>query len=852
MRRTDLIIPKPAQVCAPLITLFILLVVSVCPTESAQKVFSMFQSSITESVPGNFLTNYVVTLTYSNGSGTINNAVFTNGVTVTPAGQGVTVSLASLSPAIADNGGTGTLPLTISATTADLASTTYQIVVNATNNAFTANVPAGVAAITNTFIVGTPAYSNAFSMAVSPGTATWPTGVATNFTATVTLVDDSSALSGLITNGVTVSGPDLADVTAGLNNQYAALTNNFGQTNLTLTVNVNGNALPGLYTITINGTNNAFAANPVPGVATATFTLNLFSPGQFTMGIAPAGEAVAGGIATNVVVAVTLTNISGNLTEPLTNSVSVIGPDTNNVTAGLNSAFATPPAGGGTATLLLSITNNSFALPGSYEIVVTATNSDFSANSPVPGTASITNLFVINPISSPAIRSFTLSGSSLEMNGSNGLPGKPYIVLSSTNLMLPLAQWTPVLTNVFDSSGNFDVSFGNVGSSNPATVQQYFTLSLNFQATNLLPVVAPPVFTPAAAPYYTQAVVTITTPTSGATIRYTTDGSTPTETYGTVYTGPVTMPEAVDTNLTGFLTNSSGVTMLKAIAYENGMADSPVWTGNYEILIPLIYPPSSSPVVGIAHVAYRVTSANWTNILSFWTNYFGFGTLTVSSNFALIKINDQQFVELYQGPLDPAQFQLVNFGFQVTDAEGYREFLAANGVNVPPAITTNALGNLSFFTTDPDGHTNEWVQYLSNSVTGLSQGQDMPGTQVFGYINGLGDCTTNETAADNYYIGQCGFDTNQTHDVYIPNINAYIELLTATPGQVTASLAGTHEKIQLLNFQGLVLAQSLAVITNRDVALPVTISVEGTVGTKQQDAADVYDSDGSRVRMVDE
>jgi hypothetical protein len=292
--------------------------------------------------------------------------------------------------------------------------------------------------------------------------------------------------------------------------------------------------------------------------------------------------------------------------------------------------------------------------------------------------------------------------------------------------------------------------------------------------------------------------------------------------------------------------------MLKAIAYKNGSVDSPVFTGSYEILVPMKYPPSSSPLVGVAHVAYHVTSANWTNTLSFWTNYFGYAPVTVSSNFALIKINDQQYVELYESALDATQFQLANWGFQVTDAEAYREQLAAAGVTVPPGVSTNALGNLSFFTTDPDGHTNEWVQYLTNSVTELSQGQDMPGTQLFGYINGVGDCTTNQTAADNYYIGHCGFVTNQTHDVYIPNVNGYVELLTANPGQVTANLAGKHEKIQLLNFRGQLLSQSVSVLTNRNLSIAITLSVEGSPGTKQQNAGDVYDADGSRVRIVDE
>ena len=130
-------------------------------------------------------------------------------------------------------------------------------------------------------------------------------------------------------------------------------------------------------------------------------------------------------------------------------------------------------------------------------------------------------------------------------------------------------------------------------------------------------------------------------------------------------------------------------------------------------------------------MAYNVSSSNWNNTLSLWTNDFGLAPMVVSNNFALIKINDQQFIEMYQSPLLVSnQWQLANFGFEVTNAELYRQQLLSAGVSVPPGVTTNALGNLSFLTVDPDGHTNEWVQYLTNSITGLSQGRYMPGTAL--------------------------------------------------------------------------------------------------------------------------
>ncbi|MBZ5677966.1 MAG: S8 family serine peptidase, partial [Acidobacteriia bacterium] len=82
------------------------------------------------------------------------------------------------------------------------------------------------------------------------------------------------------------------------------------------------------------------------------------------------------------------------------------------------------------------------------------------------------------------------------------------------------------------------------------------------------PTAATPTFNPPAGAYGSAQSVTISTTTPGASIRYTTDGSTPSSTVGTAYSGPVSV--------------SSSLT-LKAIAYKTGMTDSAVASGSYTI-----------------------------------------------------------------------------------------------------------------------------------------------------------------------------------------------------------------------------------------------------------------------------
>ena len=79
--------------------------------------------------------------------------------------------------------------------------------------------------------------------------------------------------------------------------------------------------------------------------------------------------------------------------------------------------------------------------------------------------------------------------------------------------------------------------------------------------------VATPTFSPVAGTYSAAQSVTISCATSGATIRYTTDGSTPTSS-STVYSGPITV---------------SKTTTIKAYATAGGMTDSAVATATYTI-----------------------------------------------------------------------------------------------------------------------------------------------------------------------------------------------------------------------------------------------------------------------------
>jgi len=98
-----------------------------------------------------------------------------------------------------------------------------------------------------------------------------------------------------------------------------------------------------------------------------------------------------------------------------------------------------------------------------------ATNGIYNAGSfgsvtlpSAPGLAWTDNLAVNGSITAtivaqPYITSISLSGTSLIISGTNGTPGSQFATLTSTNVLLPLGQWTPIATNTF-AAGNFSVT----------------------------------------------------------------------------------------------------------------------------------------------------------------------------------------------------------------------------------------------------------------------------------------------------------------------------------------------------------------------------------------------------------
>ncbi|HEX3718178.1 MAG TPA: autotransporter-associated beta strand repeat-containing protein [Verrucomicrobiae bacterium] len=174
----------------------------------------------------------------------------------------------------------------------------------------------------------------------------------------------------------------------------------------------------------------------------------------------------------------------GTLT--VTNAVHLLGAtsiglDVINTTNSVLASGATITYGG---VLDLTYLSGSPATGSSFKIFQAKSYAgSFSSISPAtPGTGQtwdtshLTTSGVIGVIvpgaPTPRFGGFTLSGTNFVFSGSNGVALANYTILTSTNLALPLAEWTPIVTNAFDSSGNFTFT-NNVNRSLP---QRFYLL----------------------------------------------------------------------------------------------------------------------------------------------------------------------------------------------------------------------------------------------------------------------------------------------------------------------------------------------------------------------------------------
>jgi autotransporter-associated beta strand protein len=334
-----------------------------------------------------------------------------------------------------------------------------------------------------------------------------------------------TGVSGKVTNTFNLSGGTINVGGTGMGLGRGPYTD----TNLLVISGGTFSTLPGYNCIETNAIGVTLATSPGPGVATfapaagTSFTINSVMKGAGSLEAAGPGQVILGGVSSytgSTIVSggeLSLTAAGGFSGSPLvvisagatfdlsahpltlpagltvsnSSSPAVIN---GSLASGLATAALTFAAGSpsfvisnGTLTLsnLTTFTVNNTGpvlAQGSYVIVANGGSGSVTGTVPAvtitgngiaPGqvaSLSINNdalyLVVSPPI--PQITGFSVNGTNLTIAATDGPAGGTYTLLQSTNLLLPLNQWTPVLTNDFDNYGDLDLSTNIINPANPA------------------------------------------------------------------------------------------------------------------------------------------------------------------------------------------------------------------------------------------------------------------------------------------------------------------------------------------------------------------------------------------------
>lgn len=184
------------------------------------------------------------------------------------------------------------------------------------------------------------------------------------------------------------------------------------------------------------------------------------------------------------------TTFSANMLNPVLVRSGPLSVSPNNFTAGgapnafcpfivLDTPYTYP--GGDLVMLFRHPGSNATATPPFLDSLSTQTagyGTDFrsvSANTFAATTGAAASVTIVDIIFEYAIsQKLTRTGTNVIIVGSGGLAGAPCHLLSSTNVALPVSQWTSLGTNRFDADGGLNYT----NPINPAVPRQFFRISV--------------------------------------------------------------------------------------------------------------------------------------------------------------------------------------------------------------------------------------------------------------------------------------------------------------------------------------------------------------------------------------
>ncbi len=228
-----------------------------------------------------------------------------------------------------------------------------------------------------------------------------------------------------------------------------------------------------------------------------------------------------------------------------------------------------------------------------------------------------------------------------------------------------------------------------------------------------------------------------------------------------------------------------------------------------------------------------------------------------SVDIAFVKINDRQWIELFNRP-NAGEGQLNHIALYTDSADRMRDYLASRGVAVPEKVPKGRTGNKNFTIKDPDGHAVEIVEYQPDSWTAADAGKHMPDSRLSTRALHVGILVGQLDRAMAFYGGILGFEefwrgnaaTSKTLswvNVRVPDGTDYVELMLYETLPAPANRGSAHH----LCLEVPDTAKAVAAFDARPARSGYGREVAIRTGVNRRRQVNLFDPDGTRVELME-
>ncbi len=270
-------------------------------------------------------------------------------------------------------------------------------------------------------------------------------------------------------------------------------------------------------------------------------------------------------------------------------------------------------------------------------------------------------------------------------------------------------------------------------------------------------------------------------------------------------------------------------------------------------------------ITGDAHMAIYVSDLAKARV--FYKDFLGYAEpyhLNAKDSdrerIAFIKINEDQYLELFAEKPRQEGWQLNHISFATDDAETMRKYLASRGVKVPEKVGKGQIGNSNFNITDPDGNIVEIVQYEKDGWTRQATGKFLPESRISTHMPHFGVIIGSLAEATKFYGDILGFQdiwrgppngkVLSWVNMKVPDGPDYLELMlySADKPADTQAKKGTKNHICLVVPD---IDKAVAILETRRAATGYSKPIEIKVGQNGKRQANLYDPDETRVELME-